>query len=432
MKHQLENALQKDLLDSFEPLTASFDIPVDKNNQALIYLNGNSLGPKPKNIDSALMKQCELWGRSGVRAHFSAENPWISYGERAIHSLARLIGAKNEEVVVMGGLTANLHATFVSFYQPTRKRFKIIRLLGFPSDSYAIDSQIKQRWETIRAFTGKDPFPLEEAIVEIKPNEQGYIDLDTFKKTIEGEGEHTVLVWIEAVHYLTGQYFNIPEITHLAHKQGCKLGVDLAHAIANVPLSLHRWNVDFAVWCSYKYLSAGPGAIAGLYIHEKYLQDPAMPRFSGWWGHNKLTRFEMPDRFDPILTAEGWQMSNPEIFSLTSLYQALSLFDRIDFGALREKNKRLVAYLEQLLQDEVGEKVHIITPKNPDERGCQLSLRIPCFDQEPEIENLFFKHGIIVDVRGDIVRVAPMGLYTQFADLFRFVEKLKRIFLELS
>lgn len=428
MKHTAIEAIQLDAQDPFKPLTHLFDLPLNKNGQAALYFNGNSLGPKPKNINQKLMKECDEWGRLGVRGHFKQEHPWFSYHDLVTNSLARLTGAKPEEVVAMGTLTSNLHFTFVSFYRPTPKRFKIIRLSGFPSDTYAITSQVKQRLETIREFSGTFPFEIENAIIEIKPDSNGYIDLDTFKNVLEMHGDETSIVWIEAVHYLTGQYFNIFEIAKLAHSKGCKIGLDLAHAIGNVPLALNEWGVDFAVWCSYKYLSAGPGGIAGLYINEKYLTDPSMIRFAGWWGHNKSTRFQMPNTFDPLPTAESWQVSNPGIFSLAALYQSLSIFDQIDLKELREKNKRLVSYLEKLIHDELGSDIQIITPKNPDERGCQLSFNLPHVNHKSEIEKIFFDHGIICDVRGGgLVRVAPMGLYISFIDVFNFVENLELI-----
>lgn len=432
MKHVISKAAELDNEDMFKPLTHLFDMPRDRNGNTAIYLNGNSLGPKPKNIDQGLMKECENWGSLGVRGHFHQEEPWMTYNELLTHSLARLVGATHEEVVSTGTLTANLHFTFVSFYRPTRERFKIIRLAGFPSDTYAIDSQVKQRFETARELTGIEPFPLDEAVVEIKPNAEGYIDMETFKEVLEKHGESTAIVWIEAMHYLTGQYFNIPEIASLAHKKGCKFGLDLAHAIGNIPLSLNKWDVDFAVWCSYKYLSGGPGAIGGLYVNKKYFSDATMRIFAGWWGHNKLTRFKMPSTFDPIPTAEAWQVSNTTIFSLAALRQALSIFDQIDLVLLREKNKRLVSYLESLMSEQLSHDIEIITPKNPEERGCQLSFLIKFVNHHLEIENIFFNNGVICDVRAGLVRVAPMGLYTTFTDIFNFVEKLKRICTELK
>src|SRR3990167_5233228 len=276
-----------DVKDSFQPLTHLFNMPVNAQGKQLIYLNGNSLGPKPKSVDAKLIEECETWGKLGVLGHFDQETPWVKYHTLVTNSLARIVGAKPKEVVTNGTLTTNLHLMFVSFYRPTKKRFKIIRLAGFPSDTYAIEAQVKQRLQTLKDFSQTDlPFSIDDAIIEIKPDKKGYIDHTVFKETLEQHGDQTAIIWIEAVHYLTGQYFNIADIATLAHQKGCKIGIDLAHAIGNVPLKLHEWDIDFAVWCSYKYLSAGPGGIAGLYIHEKYLTDPSILRFAGWWGHN--------------------------------------------------------------------------------------------------------------------------------------------------
>ncbi len=432
MKHTFEEAVQLDKNDPFQALTHLFDMPLDEQGKTAIYLNGNSLGPKPKSIDQALMKQCTDWGRLGGRGHLHQENRWVDYNESVVPSLARLTGAKPDEVVAMGTLTANLHFLFASFYRPTRERFKIIRLAGFPSDTYAVASQVKQRYETAQELNGAEPFDLDHAIIEIKPDAKGYIDLDAFKKVLREEGKKTALVWLEAIHYLTGQFFDIPEIVRLARAEGCKIGLDLAHAIGNVPLKLHEWDIDFAVWCNYKYLSAGPGAMGGLFVHEKYLSDPSLLRLAGWWGHNKSTRFKMPSVFDPIPTAEAWQVSNPTVFSLEALRQSLFLFDQVDLALLREKNKRLVSYLERLIHEELDSDIEIITPKNPEERGCQLSLRIKHSTNHLDIEELFFQYGVICDVRGDLVRVAPMGLYTTFVDVFNFADKLKQVCNEIK
>jgi len=413
-----------DKTDTFKSLTHLFDMPHDKNGNPFIYLNGNSLGPKPKKIEDEIKDECEKWGRLGVRGHFDSDKPWCTYSECVTNSLARLLGAKPEEVVATGTLTQNIHFTFVSFYKPTSDRYKVIRLAGFPSDTYAIHSQVQQRLETLNDFNLKNIFNLEDAIIVIKPDEHGYIDIDVFKNILETHGKETSIIWIEAVHFATGQYFNIPEIAALAHQYGCKLGLDLAHAIGNVILTLHDWEIDFAVWCNYKYISAGPGAIAGLYVHEKYLTDPTILRFAGWWGHNKNTRFQMPDTFDPITTAESWQVSNSNIVALAALRTALDVFDQVDLHQLREKNKRLVAYLENLLKTELKNVIRIITPENPDERGCQLSLNVECGKPAAEIEKKLFDLGVVCDVRGKIIRVAPMGLYTTYRDIFEFVKRL--------
>lgn len=427
---QLE-AIARDEMDSFKPLTHLFDMPRDKDGQMMIYLNGNSLGPKPKGVEKALLQECDAWSRLGVRGHFDQRDPWVSYNELVTASLARLVGANLTEVVAAGTLTANLHFLFVSFYQPTKDRFKIIHLTGFPSDTYAIKSQVEQRSKTLQ-LNNVDIFDIDNAIIEIKPDANGYIDLSTFEQIINEHGESTSIIWIEAIHYLTGQYFDIAKLAQLAHAKGCKIGLDIAHAIGNVPLFLNQWQVDFAVWCSYKYLSAGPGGIAGYYVNEKYLNDDTLVRFAGWWGHNKITRFKMPNIFNPIATAESWQVSNPGIFLLAVLREALTLFDKVDLYALREKNKRLVAYLEMLLE-KFANKVLIITPKNPEERGCQLSFRMQDIDvTKYEIEKIFVDEGIICDVRGNLIRVAPMGLYTSFLDVYKFVEKFKLIYQTLT
>jgi kynureninase len=390
-------------------------------------LNGNSLGPKPKLVNQALINECNTWSRLGVRGHFDGNNPWISYNDSITQSLTRLIGAKPEEIAVVGTLTANLHFVFVSFYRPTPKRYKIIRLAGFPSDTYAIQSQVQQRLETLREFIGSEPFKLKDAVIEIKPDANGYIDMATFKKVLDEHGDSTAIVWLEAVHYLTGQYFNIPELVQLAHAKGCKFGLDLAHGIGNVPLALHDWKVDFAVWCTYKYLSSSPGGIAGLYIHNKYFTDHAMMRFAGWWGNNKFTRFQMLDTFDPMPTAEGWQVSNPSILLLVALRASLAIFDQVDLQKLREKNIRLVNYLEKLLQQELSNNIQIITPKNQEERGCQLSLRLNHADKKIDMEIMFHEHGVICDARRDLIRVAPMGLYNTYEDVYKFVQTAKVI-----
>lgn len=419
-------AHELDANDSFQPLTHLFDMPVNAQGKQLIYLNGNSLGPKPKSVDVELMKECNTWGKLGVLGHFDPATSWVKYHTLVTHSLARLVGAKPDEVVANGTLTTNLHLLFVSFYRPTKKRFKIIRLAGFPSDTYAIEAQVKQRCATLKDFSQADfPFAIDNAIIEIKPDKNGYIDHAVFKKTLEQHGEQTAIIWIEAVHYLTGQYFHISDIATLAHQRGCKIGLDLAHAIGNVPLKLHEWNIDFAVWCSYKYLSAGPGGIAGLYVHEKYLTDQSILRFAGWWGHNAATRFQMPRVFDPILTAEGWQTSNAAIFLIAALRASLNIFDQVDLLALREKNKRLTDYLISFIQEMAH--IEIVTPVNSAERGCQISLRIKNLPKDSHAEKILLEHDVVCDARGNLIRVAPMGLYTTFSDVSRFADVLKRI-----
>jgi kynureninase len=430
MSYDLE-APQLDTMDPFKPLTHLFDIPVNVAGQTMLYLNGNSLGPKLKRINEAVFQQCETWGRLGVRGHFEGQNPWMHFHQRVTEQLTRLVGAQSDEVIAMGTLTGNLHLAFISFYQPTKTRYKIIRVAGFPSDTYALESQVRQRLETLRAFSAETPFTVAEAIIEIKPDEAGYISFNRIAETLAQHGQQTAVLWFEAVHYLTGQFFDIEAITQLAHQYGCKVGFDLAHAIGNLSLQLHDWRVDFAVWCHYKYISAGPGAIAGLYIHNQYVHDRNILRLAGWWGNKASTRFAMLPDFDPSLSAEAWQLSNAEMFSLAALHETLSLFDDVDLVALREKNKRLVAYLDYLLEKNLTENVEVITPKNPEERGCQLSLRVIAFQSMEQVEQLFLDKGIVCDVRDKLVRVAPMGLYNSYQDVFYFVQQLRQIIAEI-
>lgn len=424
------DAMQLDKEDAFKPLTDLFDMPVDANGNKMVYLNGNSLGPKLKSVNEVLLKQCDAWGKLGVRGHFDGSEPWVSYHQHLSPLLARLVGAKRHEVVAMGTLTGNLHLAFMSFYRPTPKRYKVIHFAGFPSDTYAIRSQVALRLQTISDFNSKSPFSLEDVVVAINPEENGYIAFDKIDAVLAEHGNETAVVWFEAVHYLTGQCFDIQRITALAHRYGCKVGFDLAHAIGNVELTLHDHKVDFAVWCHYKYLSAGAGAIAGLYIHEQYGKDPNYPRLTGWWGNRAESRFDMSSNFDPILGAEGWLLSNPEIFSLKVLQETLSLFDRVDLTALRAKNRRLVGYMEALIQHKLGDKIQIITPINPEERGCQLSLRAKGITDLALVERRLLQSRVVCDLRQELIRVAPMGLYNTYQDVFYFVEQLQQYFLE--
>jgi len=424
------DAMVLDEQEVFKPLTALFDMPVNTKGAPLVYLNGNSLGPKPKRVNEAVRQHCDTWGSLGVRGHFDGANPWMSYHQRVAPQLARLVGAKPHEVVAMGTLTGNLHLLFMSFYRPTPTRYKIIHFAGFPSDTYAVRSQVQLRLQTLRDF--QSDATLEHAVIEITPDDTGYIAWDTIEQVLATHGSDTAVVWFEAVHYLTGQRFDIERITQLAHHYGCKVGFDLAHAIGNVEVQLHEHDVDFAVWCHYKYVSAGPGAIAGLYVHERFACDPNYPRLAGWWGNKPATRFHMSPDFDPILGAEGWQLSNAELFSLSALHEALCLFDTVDLTALRAKNTRLVAYLEQLMRETLQDNVVMITPENPAERGCQLSFRLIGVNHLEHLETALLNLGVVCDVRRDVLRVAPMGLYNTFQDVFYFVCQLNQFIQQKS
>jgi kynureninase len=420
MKSNQQEAQALDAKDPFICQRDLFELP-KIGDETCLYFNGNSLGPKPKRAQHYIEKEFAAWAQLGGRGHFYKDEPWVEYYQLLRPSLARLLGTQEHEVVPMGTLTTNLHLGFMSFYRPTAKRYKILRLAGFPSDSYAVDSQIAQRLDCIKQWNGSQPFSAEEALIVLKPDHQGYIDFQRYAEILEQQGDEIALVWLEGLHYFTGQFFDLKKYGALAQQKGCYFGVDLAHAIGNVPLNLHADQVDFAVWCSYKYLSGGPGGISGLYIHQKHHHQTL--RLAGWYGHNRATRFAMPDQFDPIPTTEGWILSNPSIVLLANLRAALDIFDQTDLTALREKNLRLNTYLLDLL-DGAGLDVQILTPRNPAERGCQLSLRFASAELCSQLAQKLWEHKIIADVRSDVIRVAPMGLYTRFIDVYNLTEKL--------
>ena len=407
---------------SFKPLTSFFDMPMHQS-QPLIYFNGNSLGPKLKSVDQAILKQCRQWGEMGVRGHFDGDSPWVSFQEDLYPMLANLVGAHEKEVGIMGTLTGNLHLLLMSFYRPTPQRYKILRLVGFPSDTYAIDSQVKQRLQTISNFS-IDPH-IEEIVVTLSPDETGYITLSRFSEILEKEGESIALVFFEAIHYLTGQRFDLDTMTTLAHRYGCLVGFDLAHAIGNIPLALHDWDVDFAVWCHYKYVCAGPGAVAGLYIHERHLSEGTF-RLSGWWGNNPQSRFEMRQNFEPTARASAWQLSTPEMFSLISLRESLLLFDKLNLQDLYEKNQCLSSYLIEKLRAFESE-IRIITPEQHSEHGCQISFSLKRQRTGLSLEKLFLAHQVVCDVRPGVIRVAPLGLYNTSAGIDDFISILAHV-----
>jgi kynureninase len=407
----MRNAAELDEKDPLKRFRERFLFPKGPDGRDAVYLCGNSLGLQPKKARQYVDEELEDWARLGVEGHFHGRHPWLPYHELVTEPLARLVGAKPSEVVAMNSLTTNLHLMMVSFYRPTKERFKIVIEGGaFPSDQYAVKSQA--------SFHGFDP---RDAIVELKPRagEQTLRKADILE-TIEREGRSTALVLLGGVNYLTGQAYPMGDIAAAARKQGCAVGFDLAHAAGNLELKLHDWGPDFAVWCSYKYVNSGPGAIAGCFVHERHASARGIPRFAGWWGHDKATRFRMGPDFQPIDGAEGWQLSNPPIFQLAALRASLELFDEATMSALRAKSVALTAFLEESLPQG---SVEVITPREPSERGCQLSLRIGGGRQL--VERLS-KAGVICDFREpDIIRVAPTPLYNRFDDISRFVEVLK-------
>ena len=402
---------QKDQLGEFRKY---FFIPKNKQGENCIYLAGNSLGLQPKGVQDNIDQELKDWAQLGVEGHFHAKNPWLPYHESVTAAMARVVGAKPQEVVVMNSLTVNLHLMMVSFYRPSKKRFKVLIEKGaFPSDQYAVASQIR--------FHGLDP---KETLIEVGPREnEDLLRTEDLLSAIEKHGSELALVLLGQVNYLTGQAYDVPTLVQATHNQGSFFALDLAHGAGNLLLSLHDWNVDFAVWCSYKYLNSGPGGIAGCFVHEKHKNEKDIPRFAGWWGHNKKTRFQMGPDFDLIEGAEGWQLSNPPIFQLASLRASLDLFDRATMPELRRKGDQLTGYLQDLLEKFLGDSCEIVTPKLSSQRGSQLSLRV----QNPK-ERLkkLADAGIICDFREpDIIRAAPVPLYNTFHDIWSFVQNLK-------
>ncbi len=401
--------------DTLKHYRSRFFIPKDENGNDVIYLCGNSLGLQPKTVRSYVEQELEDWARLGVEGHFQAKNPWMPYHELLTEQTARLVGAKPIEVVVMNTLTVNLHLMLVSFYRPTTRRHKIvIEAHAFPSDRYAVESQIR--------FHGFDP---KRSLIELQPRfGEATLRTEDIEDVLEADGEEIALVLLGGVNYYTGQAFDLERITRAGHAQGCIVGFDLAHAAGNVVLKLHEWNVDFAVWCSYKYLNAGPGSIAGCFVHERYAHRVDLPRFAGWWGQNKHIRFHMGPTFDPIAGAEGWQLSNPPILPLAALRASMEIFDEVGMEALREKSIRLTSSLEALLRRQANRRFVIITPGDPEQRGCQLSMLVN--ERGRDLFEHLRRNGVVCDWREpNVIRIAPVPLYNTFSDVYRFVHILQ-------
>ncbi len=408
-------ARAQDAADPLSGLRDGFHFPKAPDGSDVVYFAGNSLGLQPKGARRYIEEALEDWARFGVEGHFRARSPWLPYHEQLTASTARLVGALPHEVVVMNTLTVNLHLMMVSFYRPTQKRFRILVEGGaFPSDQYAVQSQVR--------FHGHSP---EQAIVELRPRQgESLLRESDVLETIEREGESLALVMMGSPNYLTGQAFDIAAITRAAHAKGCRVGFDLAHGAGNLKLALHDDGPDFAVWCNYKYLNAGPGGLGGVFVHERHANDTSLPRFAGWWGHDKATRFKMGPEFQPIAGAEGWQLSNPPILQLAALRASMELFDRATMTALREKGDRLTAFLESQLTAIPGGLVEVVTPASPQQRGSQLSQRVKG-DARRTCRRLE-EAGFVGDFREpDILRISPAPLYCRFIDAHRFAEALK-------
>lgn len=408
-------------LDNNDPLKSfrdTFHFPLHQG-EPCVYLCGNSLGLQPKSLASYLTRELEHWKEFGVEGHFKGVNPWMTYHKSLSPSIAKIVGALESEVVAMNSLTVNLHLMMVSFYRPTGKRFKILmEPSAFPSDQYAVESQVK--------FHGYAP---KDAILTLQPKEgKETLDLEDMIDTIQQHKDEIALVLMGGVNYYTGQLFPLKEITEAGHKAGAKVGFDLAHAAGNVPLQLHNWDVDFAVWCTYKYLNSSPGGISGMFVHEKYAKDETLHRFAGWWGHNEEERFLMKEGFIPMEGAEGWQLSNAPILTMAAHKASLEIFDNAGFHRLVVKSRELTAYLESLIEllntEQDTLQISIITPKDKEARGCQLSLVFSGHGKT--IFKFLSENGVIADWREpDVIRIAPVPLYNSFEDVFKFYEILK-------
>lgn len=410
--NSLDYALKCDQEDPLKHARNMFIKPSARNNN--IYFCGNSLGLQPIKTKSEIEKVLHTWCSMGVEGHFHPQSDWVNLYKKAVPVLSDLCGAKPLEVCPMNSLTVNIHFLLLAFYNPQPGRYKIIAEKGaFSSDIYALDSQI--------AFHGLNT---EDALIEIAPREGEFtLRTDDIIQCIEDNKHNLALVFLSGVQYYTGQFFNLKSISKSCHRAGALFGVDLAHAIGNVPLQLHEWNVDFATWCTYKYLNSGPGAISGIYIHEKHFDNPSLKRLNGWWGHDEQRRFLMERKFLPEPGAPGWQMSNADILSLTAHISALEIYNDIKLETVFEKSKKLTGFLEFLIKE--LPEVKIITPEDPTERGTQLSLY---FEQNGKIIfDALYKEGIICDWREpNVLRVAPVPLYNTFEEVYRFYAILKK------
>ncbi len=416
-ENSLEFARRCDAEDTLAHFREKFHIPTDSNGNELIYLCGNSLGLQPKSTSTYIKKELEDWANLGVEGHTHARHPWMPYHEFLTEKMAKLVGAKNEEVVVMNTLTTNLHLMMVSFYQPTKARYKIVvESDAFPSDKYAVESQLR--------FHGFAP---SDGLILWKPRPgEDLCRMEDLEEIMKEEGSSIALLMIGSTNYYSGQSFPLKEITKLGHDHGCKVGFDLAHGAGNILPDLHNAGPDFAVWCSYKYLNSGPGSLAGCFVHERHAENAQLKRFAGWWGHNKQTRFNMRHEFDPLPGAEGWQLSNPPILSMAAIMASLDVFDEAGMENLREKAIKLTGFLEYLIDELNNDGISMITPRNPDERGCQLSIQLK--NANKDLHTRLTAAGVISDWREpDVIRVAPVPLYNSFEDVYKFAERLKQL-----
>ncbi len=417
-QNTLEFAKELDEKDPIKDFRDKFYIPIINGKQS-IYFVGNSLGLQPKTTQDYIYNELENWANYGVEAHFHAKIPWVDYHDIFVEPLSKIVGCLPQEVVVMNHLTVNLHLLLSTFYRPTKKRYKIIcEAKAFPSDQYAFESQVK--------LHELEPH---EAIIEVAPRDgERNIRTEDIIDTINKHNNELAVVLFGGLNYYTGKVFDIKTISKTAHDAGAYCGFDLAHAAGNIELHLHDWDVDFACWCSYKYLNSGPGNIAGAYIHDRFVSDTSLPRMAGWWGYDKESRFKMEKNFKPIPTAEGWQLSNSPIISMAAHKSSLDIFQEAGMDKLIKKSKLLTGYLLFIL-DELNANankkiVEIITPKHEAERGCQVSILM--LQKGKDIFNALKKHGVLSDWREpDVIRVAPVPLYNTFEDVYQFGQILK-------
>ncbi|MEO7119220.1 MAG: kynureninase [Candidatus Limnocylindrales bacterium] len=406
-------ALELDAADPMTPFRDRFELPVGEDGQPSIYVCGHSLGPLPKAARTLVEEELDAWSKLGIDGHFRDEAPWFTYSDLFDEPTARLVGAKPSEVVTMNGLTVNLHVLLSSFYRPSRERFKVLIEEGaFPSDRYAIQTHLRQR--------GVDPA---EALVLARPRQgEDSLRSEDIEGLIADLGPSLALVWLPVVQYFTGQVIDVPRLTRAGHAVGSLVGWDLAHAAGNVPTQLHGWEVDFAVWCTYKYMNGGPGSIGQAFVHERWHADPSVIRSAGWWGNDPETRFSVPFEFEPRPGAAGWQASNPAILAMAPLRASLALFDEAGMDALRERSIRLTGYLQALL-DETG-LVETVTPRGANARGAMLSIRVRA--RPRETQQALQKRGVILDFREpDAIRLAPAALYTTFHEVWRLVQVIR-------
>ena len=416
-EYNLDFAIKKDKEDPLNKYRNEFLIPTNNKGEELIYLCGNSLGLQPKKTSNYIQQELNDWSKFGVEGHTDAKNPWLPYHEFLTNSMAKIVGAKTNEVVIMNSLTTNLHLMMVSFYQPSEKKYKIlIESDAFPSDKYAMESQLK--------FHG---YCKKEGLIQWKPREgEELCRMEDLEHIMKEQGDEIALIMIGCTNYYSGQLYPLKKITQIGHKYNCMVGFDLAHGVGNIQPNLHESGADFAVWCTYKYLNSGPGSLGGCFVHERHAKNNTLNRFAGWWGHNKKTRFNMRHEFDVLPGAEGWQLSNPAILSMAAIKASLDLFEEAGFENIITKSKSLTGFLEYLIDGLNNPKINIITPKNPKERGCQLSIQVK--DANKKLHSLLTQNGVISDWREpDVIRVAPAPLYNSYQDVYEFIQRFKKI-----